>query len=229
MSDDPLDQINRFVISIAAMVVIFVALVVALLAWGAPDESIDRISDFAGWLRDNNDQDTQVIITLGAVVTVLLMMIVIVVELTASPTQVMRVRTIKSGGATITTSEIADRIESEAKLVTHVADAQATVAARGKRVEVVLDLHVGPGADLAKTADEACRRAHVLVEEQMGIGLATRPRARLHYRELRLGGDGKPGAPRTDVKPAHESTGCERPGTEGERDERGNTGAPEAS
>jgi hypothetical protein len=200
---------------------------VALLAWGAPDESITRIDDLAGWLRDHNNQDTQIIITLGATVAVLLMLIVIVVELTASPTQRMRVRNVKAGGATISTPEIAARIQEEAQRVPEVAACEAIVAARGKRVEIVLDLHVGPGANLAQTAEEACRRAHVLVEEKMGIGLAARPRARLHYRELRLSRENGTAAMPAKAM-ATDTTEWERPQTEGERDERGTTGAPEA-
>ena len=143
-------------------------------------------------------------ISLAAVVVVLLMLTIMLVELTPSPTQRMRVRNLKSGDATITTKQIAERIEDEVAATPHVASCKATVAARGGKAEVVLDLHVDAGADLAQTADEACRLAHTLVEERMGIALVQRPRARLHYRELRLSNG--------EQRPA---TGWERPGDEG--------------
>ena len=41
LSDEPLDQLNRFVIVVGALAIVFVALLVALLAWGAPDGTID--------------------------------------------------------------------------------------------------------------------------------------------------------------------------------------------
>jgi hypothetical protein len=223
VSDDPLAQVNRFAIIVAAMVVAFVALLIVLLAWGAADESIKRIADLAGYLRRHNDGETKIIITLAAAVVVLLMLTAIIVEVTPSPTQKMRVRNLKSGDATITTKQIAERIEAEVLAAPHIAQCRATVAARGKRVEVVLDLHVGPGAKLAQTADDACHRAHVLVEERLGIEMAARPRARLHYRELRLRGEMA-----EELAAARSATGWERPaGSEGERDERGQSDTPE--
>ncbi len=217
MSDDPLDQLNRFVIVAGALIVIFVALLAALLAWGEPDETIRRTADLAGYLQRHNDRETKLIISLAAAVIILLMLTAIIVELTPSPTQKMRVRSMKSGEAAITTAQIAERINAEVTQVPHIAECAATVVARGKKVDVVLDLHVDAGANLSQTADEACRRAHVLVEERLGIQMAAMPRARLHYRELRLRGESV--APTTEQRDAN---GPERTlTTEGERDERG--------
>lgn len=217
MSDDPLDGLNRFVIVVGALAAVFVALLAVLLAWGAPDASSTRVADFAGYLRRHNDGETKVIITLASAVVTLLMLTAIIVELTPSPTQRMRVRNMKSGAAAITTTQIAERINAEVLQVPHVAECAATVAARGRRVAVVLDLHVDAGAALAQTADEACRRAHMLVEERLGIQMAATPRARLHYRELRLRGERAETAPEQ-----REASEWERPHTnEGELDERG--------
>jgi len=218
MSDDPLDQINRFVVALLALALMFGAALAAALAWGAPDASIGRIEDVAGWLRDHNSRDARLILTLVAVVVALLSLTVMIAELTPAPQQKMRVRNVKSGAAVLTTKAIAERIEADVREVEHVAQCQAIVVARGKRVEVLLDLHVDSGADLARTADEACRRAHLLVEQSMGVELVARPRARMHYRELRLKDDGTPRPP----------TGWERPDRgEGNHDERRDAGTPE--
>ncbi len=212
---DPLEEVNRFIVVAGALVVVFLALLITLLAWGAPDETITRIADFAGYLRRHNDRETKMIVSLGTAVVVLLMLTAIIVELTPSPTQKMRVRSMKSGEAAITTSQIAERINAEVSQIPDIAECAAIVAARGKKVEVVLDLHVGAGANLSQTADEACRRAHVLVEQQLGIEMAAMPRARLHYRELRLGGEAAASA-------AQRASGWERPAEpEGNIDERG--------
>lgn len=225
MSDEPLDQWNRLALVIAAMLVVFLALLAVLLAWGAPSESITRLEDFAGWLRKNDNGETKTIITLGAAVLVLTMLSAIVLEVTPSPTQRMRVRNVKAGGATITTTEIARRINAAVEEAEDVAECATIVATRGKRVEVVLDLHVAPGAELARTADEACRRAQTLVEQEIGVELAGRPRASLHYRELRLGV--KQAGPQVASAPV-EPTGWERPeDIEGERGERGQSDTPE--
>lgn len=178
-------QVNRFIVALLAMLVIFAAVVTIVLVWTAPEATIERISDFAGFLEDNNDRDGKLIFTLAMVVVILIMASVLVLELTASPTQRMRVRNVTAGEVTITTARIAEHIDEAVRQVPHVADSRTTVARKGKRIDLVLDLHVDAGADLAQVADEACRRAHTLVEK-LGIELASMPRARLHYRELRL-------------------------------------------
>lgn len=217
MSDEPTDQANRFAIVVTALVLIFLAALIVLLAWGASSDSIGRLEDFTGWLRKHDNNETKTVITLGATVVVLLMLSVIILEVTPSPTQRLRLRNVKAGSATITTREIADRINAEiAERVPHIARCDTIVATNGKRVDVVLDLHLEPGADLAHTANVACAHAHALVEQEMGIELASPPRATLHYRELRLSGEKVP-------------TGWERPPehAEEERDERGQSDTPE--
>lgn len=225
MSEDPLDQANRAILAIAALLVIFLAAVAALLAWGASDAAIGRIEDFAGFLRDHDDNGAKLVISLGAAVVALLAAMALIYELTPSPTQRMRVRNVAAGDAVLTTPEIAAGIEQEVLGVPHVAACDVIVATRGKGVAVVLDLQVDAGADLAQTADEACRHAHALVEERMGVTIAERPRARLHYRELRLRDDGKPPPPGAA---RHDSTGWERPReTDAGNDERPGAGASE--
>ena len=224
MKDDAVDQVNRFIVVVGAMLLAFVALLVVLLAWGAWSDAAGRIEDFGGWLADNDDTDSKLIVTLFAAVVVLLMITAIIVELTPSPLEKMRVRNVKTGDATITTVEIAGRIEQEARGVEHVAGCKATVAARGRKVDVLLDLHVDAGADLARTADEACRRAQDLVERSMGIALASPPRARMRYRELRLRIE-EPKRAQAEATAAQ--TGWERPRIEGTHDERANTDTTE--
>lgn len=186
MSDDALDQVNRLAIVVIAMALIAAAGAVVALAWWQPDAAVARVEDFASWLRDHNNDDGRLVLTLGAAVVILALLTLIVVELTPGDAQSLRVRDVKAGDAVITTAQIAARVEAEVRAVAHVAECAALVTRHGKKVDLMLDLHVDAGADLAETADEACRRAHVLVEERMGVGLAARPRARLHYRELRL-------------------------------------------
>lgn len=184
-------RLNRFVVSLLAMIVIAGALVTIILTWTSADASIERITDFAGFLQDHDDQDGKLILTLAMVVLILLMASVLVLELAASPSQRMRIHNVTAGEVTITTARIGEHIDDAVRGVGHISDCRTTVARKGQRVEVILDLYVDPGADLAQTADEACRRAHSLVDK-LGIELASKPRARLHYRELRLQAEGKP-------------------------------------
>ncbi|MDP9238435.1 MAG: hypothetical protein M3P30_13760 [Chloroflexota bacterium] len=231
MRDDPLGQVNRFVIVVAALVVIFLALLLALLAWGAASGSIAQLEDLSAWLRRHDDREAKLIITLAAAVVTFGMLATIIVELTPSPTQKMRVRSVRSGSAAISTDQIAERINAEVRYIRNIAGCNAVVAARGRRIEVVLNLDLDPGANLAEAADEACGRTQALVEQQLGIELAQPPRARLRYRELRLrerderAGNGAPAA----VIRGEPGTGWEPPvsDAEGERDQRRQPDAPE--
>ena len=200
-----------------------VEIVIVLFTWGAPGGSIDHISGLAGFLRRHNDRETKIIVSLAAAVVVMFALTVIVLEITPAADQRIRVRNITSGEAAITTSQMAERIDAEVSALPDIAGCTSTVIRRGKRVEVILDLYVSPGADLAQTADGACRVAQTLVEERLGIELAARPRARLHYRDLRLGKESA----------AAVGSGWERPSgvpasVEEDRDHRGTADAPEA-
>jgi hypothetical protein len=195
-------QLNRFFIIVLALLFIFAAALVVTLAWGAPDRSIERGADLADWLGRHNDGETKVIVTLAGIVVILAMLMVIILELTPSATQRMRIRNVKAGDATITTREIADRVNAEVQRIEHVAECQSIIAARGRRVEAVLELHVDAGADLTRTSEEACARVRQLVEGEIGVELATAPRARLHYRELRLHGDQPPPQAASNVPPS---------------------------
>jgi hypothetical protein len=211
VSDDPLDQINRAVIAIAALLIAFAAVLVVVLAWAEWTSIASRLEDFAGYLRDHDTNDARIIVSLGALVVVLLMAGIMIIELTPSPTQKMRLRDVKAGDATLTTHEIAARIEEELVRLPHIAGAQAIVAAKNAKVEVVLDLQVDSAANLAATAEEACGRAHVLVEQTMGVELAALPRARLHYRELQLRAPLAPASAAAAPSPPPPQTGWERP------------------
>jgi hypothetical protein len=222
VADNPQDRLNRIVIVVLALAGIFTAIVVALLAWGAPDESVARVADLAGWMGRHNNTGTRTIIALSSTVVALLLLTAIIVEVTPAPAGKMRLRNIRAGEAVITTHEIAARINAEVATAPHVAACDAFVAAHRGGLDVTLELHVEPGADLALTADEACLRARSLIESELGIELAAPPRARLHYRELRLLGAAD--APRR-LAPS----GWERPAAnpEGDRDQRGNSDTPE--
>jgi hypothetical protein len=221
VSENALDQVNRFIIVVAAMLVVFAAVLIVMIAWAVPSEAIGRVDDFAGYLADHESPEAKTIVTLLAIVLSLLMLTLIIVQLTPSPTQKMRIRDVQAGEATVTTAEIAARVEDGVRGVQHVANCATIVAVRGSGVEVVLDLHVEPGADLAKTADDACRRAQEVVEQEMGVTLVQPPRATLHYRELQLK---KERAPERQIAA---NTGWERPVAEGAHDERGNSDTPE--
>jgi hypothetical protein len=181
-----MDETNRVFIVGVSLIWIFIVLLVVLLAWGAPDQSIERLGDLAGYLDDHNTKATQLIITFGGLILVLLAALVILFEIVPPRSSTLRVDKIGSGEGRIGSDEVAHRLEHEVRAIPQVRQVTATVAGRGEKAEVSLELHVAPESDLAQTAEEACRIARQLVEERMGVALARPPLAKLHYRELQL-------------------------------------------
>jgi len=72
--------------------------------------------------------------------------------------------------------------------VPHVTHTKATVTARGKGVEVDLDLLVDPDTNLALTSEETCRAVENLLTNRLSVEMARPPRLNLRYSELRLAG-----------------------------------------
>ncbi len=189
-----MDLTNRVLIVGAALLWIFVILVIILLAWEAPDQSIERLGDLTGYLEDHNDTGAKLIITFGGLMLVLMATIVVIIEVAPSEAGSLRMEKVGAGEARIGTDEIAHRLEEELRTLPQINQAKASVLARGQKAEVNLDLHVTAEADLAATTEEACRRARQLLEERMGVALTRPPQAQLHYRELRV-------APRQEASP----------------------------
>ncbi len=181
-----MDLTNRVLIVSGALLWIFVISIIILLGWGAPDESIERLGDLAGYLDDHNNTAAKLIITFGGLILALLAVIVILYEVAPPRSGGLKVTKVGTGEARIGTDEVAHQLEQELRTMSQMSDVDVTVLGRGQKAEVNLDLHVGAGADLAATAEEACRRASQLIEERMGVALARPPRAQLHYRELRV-------------------------------------------
>jgi hypothetical protein len=182
------DMTNRTIIIGGALLFMFVVLVIVMLAWGAPDNSIERLSDLAGYMDDHNNQAAKLIITFGGIILLLLAAIVIIFEVSPPDSGSVKVQKVGAGDARIGTDEIAERVSQAVRAMPEVSDAAVSVGAQGDRATISMQLHVGSQADLSTVADEACRRAAALVEGQMGVELVRPPQARLHYKELRVGG-----------------------------------------
>ncbi|MEX2158785.1 MAG: hypothetical protein WEB04_05210 [Dehalococcoidia bacterium] len=194
-----MDVTNRAIIVGGALIGVFLVLLVILLAWGAPDESIQRLGDLANYLEKHNSTGTKLVITLGGLILVLLAGLLIIFELAPPETGSVHVRTSGAGDAGIGIDEVVQRLEDELRPLPSLSGVQANVAARGRKAEVKLDLFVGVQADLAATTEEALRRTRELVEGRMGIELEKAPQVEIHYRELSVA---RPAiAPSTNTSP----------------------------
>jgi hypothetical protein len=119
-------------------------------------------------------------------VAALLALVVVIAELTPSQAGRVPVRDVRAGDALLSTSAIAQRLQHELSVVSHVTHVKPTVTARGKAVEVDLELHVDPDTNLAVTSEEACRAVENLLGGQLNVEMARPPRLNLRYSELRL-------------------------------------------
>lgn len=178
------------------------ALVVILIAWGAPDESINRLGDLAGYLDGHNTAAAKLIVTFGGLILVLFAVLIVIFEVSPPEGKILRVG---SGGGRIGTEEVAHRLEYEVGALPQVGHVQATVVARGQKAEVNLELHVAPATGLAVAAEEACRLARRIVEEEMSVALARPPQAQLHYRELPAGYTPPAAVPAVSAETPHEA------------------------
>ena len=181
------DLTNRILTVGVALLSIFLIFLVILLAWGAPDESIDWVFDLANYLEDHNNTEAKLIITFGGVILMLLATLLIIFEVVPPESNALNVAKAGSGDVQISTEEAVRRLEEELQLLPQVSQARATILGRGKKAEVQLSLHVTSDADLAATADEASQRARALMEDRMGLELARPPQTEIQYRELRVG------------------------------------------
>ena len=181
-----MDVTNRALIVSGALVWIFLVLVVILLAWGAPDESIEQLGDLVAFMEDHNGTEARLMITFGGLILVLLAVIVTIYEVAPPESGKLKMRQVDGGEATVGTDEVAKWLEEDLRAMAQIREVEATVQARGDKATLTLDLHVGAEADLTATTQEACRRAQKFMEERIGVTLARSPQASLHYRELQV-------------------------------------------
>jgi hypothetical protein len=180
---------NRFIIVLGALLIIFAVAVVILFTWAAASDSVERLSDFVQFLQEHEaDNGSRVIVTLGGIVVGLLALVVVIAELTPPQAERVPVRDVRAGDALLSTDAIAQRLQQEVSFVPHVTQAKVSVGARGKGVEVDLELLVDPDTNLALTSEEACRVVENLLTNRLSVEIARPPRLNLRYSELRLAG-----------------------------------------
>jgi hypothetical protein len=219
-----MDLANRLIIVLGALLLMFAVALVILFTWAAAPDSVDRLFDFAEFLDDHSeDNGSRVIVTLGGLVVALLALVVVIAELTPPQAGQVPVRDVRAGDALLSTNAIAQRLQQELSAVPHITQIKSTVTARGKAVEVDLELHVDPDTNLALTSEEACRAVENLLGNQLSVEMARPPRLNIRYSELRL-----PEAA-TGTLPFEPPPPLEEPPAEAERPPTTPAEAPEAA
>jgi hypothetical protein len=184
--------LNRIFMILICLMLMAAAVSVIVLVWTIPNDSISGLRDAVDWLDENNQDLEKALLTGIASCVAFLALVLLLFELTPKTGNEVKVTDLQVGDAVLSTTAIAQRIEESVRTVPHVAEVKATVKAKGKGVAVGLDLHVDPEANLAQVTDEACQAARDVLTERVHVGIAAPPRARLHYRELRLNRPARP-------------------------------------
>jgi hypothetical protein len=178
--------INRIVVTFALLTLIGAAVAVAALAWTIPADSIDGLRDAVNWLDDNDGDTEKVLLTAVCGLIALLAFIALLFEFAPAGGNSVRLTDVKAGEAQLTSTAIGQRVDEEVRQVPHVSEVRSVVRPRRKGVELFLDLHVDPQANLATVADEALEAAKRVLADKVHVELTQPPKVRMHYRELRL-------------------------------------------
>jgi hypothetical protein len=177
---------NRVLVYALLLLLAAAAVAVAVLAWTAPDESIERLRDAVDWV-DRNDGDAEKgILTAIAIGIAVVALAVLFFELKPRSTTEVQLTDVTRGRAVLSTSAVAQRLEEAIRQVPHVGEAKAYVEPKRKGVEVAMDLHVDPDTNLAVVTDAAYSAAEDVLRNEMHVAILGQPQARIFYRELRL-------------------------------------------
>jgi hypothetical protein len=181
-----MNLINRIVITLLLLALFAGAIAVIVLTWAMPDDSISGLRDAVDWLEDNNEDLQKALLTMIAALVALVCFTALVLEFVPSSGGAVKVTDVQTGQAVLTTAAIAQRIQEDVRAVPNVSDVRAVVKTKRKGVDVMLDLHVDPHANLAVVTNDAIEATRRVLNDKVHVALAEPPRVRLHYKELRL-------------------------------------------
>jgi hypothetical protein len=196
-----MNVLNRVMVCLLLLALAAAAAAVAALAWAAPAASIDGLRDAVDWLDRNDDAASRAALTALAAAVGLPALLLLFFEVWRPSGAAVRVVDVKGGEATLSPEALGQRIEEAVRAVPDVAEARALTRVRRKGIELALDLHVGPDANLAAVADAALEAARDLLTGRLHVAVAGQPRVRLHYKELRLAGSATRAAPAAPAAP----------------------------
>ena len=177
---------SRLLLAILLLAIAATAISLIALAWTIPEDTIGWLAGAVRWLDVHNQDLEKALLTSGGALLALVCLSLALFELMPRSGSEVKVTDLKIGDAYLSTAAVGQRVEEAVTQVPHISDVRATVKAKRNGVTVALDLHVDPEANLATVTDEACDAARDVLASRVHVALVEPPRARLHYRELRL-------------------------------------------
>lgn len=194
---------NRVLIIILLLVSIafWVAAVAVILLF--PGEALSAAKFLIVYLEANLTLYTQLMVALLGFIFILASLLLLVIELTPSRPGAVQLTQVTSGTALLATDAIAERIKHDLQGVPGVHRADPTVIARGKFVDVNLDLHTGPGSDVSETSEQVGRLVRDSVEKKMGVKIG---KLVVHIHHERVGVQYEPAVSKATPQPAEEDS-----------------------
>ena len=176
-----MNETNRSIIVLAAAVWIILMAVVIFVAWAAPEDATDRVKDFAQYLDEHRDDAYRLILTLGALLTVVLALLVIIVEL--APEEAERELKVEQAGATtiVPAEALRARLEEALLALPQVTAARARVFTRDNGIASSLDLTITPDANVAVVTQDAARVVADTLQTELGLPAAGVPTVRVVF------------------------------------------------
>ncbi len=176
-----MNELNRYLVVLAASACVVAAAVVTFLTWAAPTESIDALADVVEFLDDNDGTAGKIVVTLGALALAVLSVLWIVVEL-APEDEVKELRIEQAGATTIIPADaLRLRLEESLLGLGDVTAARSKVWPREKGVAVAIDLTVVQAANVGDVTQRAIRTVVDTLHEDLGLPVSGTPDVRIAF------------------------------------------------
>lgn len=115
--------------------------------------------------------------TLGGILAMLLCGLILLLEVRRPRrAKYVVVDRVAGGEARISVESVSRRLTYEVDLLQDVSEAKAEIVAKGRGLKVTLDVLMSPDVDIPMKTDEVIETARRIVEEQMGLRLAGKPK-----------------------------------------------------
>ncbi|MGQ9516362.1 MAG: alkaline shock response membrane anchor protein AmaP, partial [Anaerolineae bacterium] len=158
---------NRIVMVILLLAII--ALVVVTLRW--PFATISVIRGFLDWTEAHINVYTWPLMLAGGILIGLLCLLLIILELRRPRRKMVPIRKVSGGRAFLLTESVARRLGWHIGRLSDVSRVTPMVWARGRGVDVRIDLETAPQVNVPMKTEEVLAVVREQVEDKMGLKL----------------------------------------------------------
>lgn len=176
-----MNDLNRFLIALAAGIWIVGMAVAILLTWAAPDDTIGRLGDFVEFLSDNNTSAGKLIVTMAAAAAAILGLLIVILEF-APEDEIKELRVEQAGATTIIPADaLRMRLEEALLTLPGVTAARTRVWTRDRGVAASVELIVPPNTNVAAVTQEAVRVVVDSVQTDLGLPVSGVPTVKVAF------------------------------------------------